>query len=137
MITRCFGALAGLAVLGACATGPEPCTPEWVEWKSERILSNFSIANYRTINRLKNFSEKLDDDPGPLTLLQVPGMIEDFEDLAQDFEQDAWPALKAAADQCGSVEALLPAFITFLEDEGVGDDVLEWVELIAVLTADT
>jgi len=131
---RLVAGLIGLAMLGACATTPEPCTPEWVEWKSEKILTRFALANRSEVNRLRDFSETLDgDDISPLVALQIPGMIEDFKVLANAFEADVLPALNAAVDECGSVQALAPALTQFLRDEGVGEDVLEWVELLAAL----
>ena len=131
---RLAAGLIGLTMLGACATTPEPCTPEWVEWKSEKILTRFALANRSEVNRLRDFSETLDgDDISPLVALQIPGMIEDFKVLANAFEADVLPALNAAVDECGSVQALAPALTQFLRDEGVGEDVLEWVELLAAL----
>lgn len=135
---RLAAGLIGLAMLGACATTPEPCTPEWVEWKSEKILSRFALANYSEVKRLRDFSETLEgDDIGPLVALQIPGMIEDFKVLASDFEADVLPALNDAVDECGSIQALAPALTQFLRDEGVGEDVLEWVELLTVIAVET
>ena len=130
--------LIGLAMLGACTTTPEPCTAEWVEWKSEKILTRFAIANYSEVERLRDFSETLQDDEiGPLTALRIPGMINDFKELASDFETDVLPELNAAVEECGSVQALAPALTEFLRDEGVGEDVLEWVELLTVVALDS
>jgi len=135
---RLAAGLIGLAMLGACATTPEPCTPEWVEWKSEKILKRFALANYSEVRRLRDFSQTLEgDDISPLVALQIPGMIEDFKVLANDFEADVLPALNAAVDECGSVQALAPALTQFLRDEGVGEDVLEWVELLTVIAVDS
>ena len=135
---RLAAGLIGLAILGACATTPEPCTPEWVERKSEKILKRFALANYSEVKRLRDFSETLQaDDIGPLTALQIPGMIQDFKVLAEDFETDVLPALNDAVDECGSVQALAPALTEFLRDEGVGEDVLEWVELLTVIAVDS
>lgn len=135
---RIAAGLIGLAMLGACATTPEPCTPEWVEWKSEKILKRFAYANYGEVKRLRDFSEDLrGDDFGPLTALQIPGMIQNFKALAEDFEADVLPALNDAVDQCGSVQALAPALTEFLRSEGVGEDVLEWVELLTVIAMDS
>ena len=135
---RLAAGLIGLAMLGACATTPEPCTPEWVEWKSEKILSRFALANYSEVKRLRDFSETLEgDNISPLVALQVPGMIDVFKDLASDFEADVLPALNDAVDECGSIQALAPALTQFLRDEGVGEDVLEWVELLTVIAVET
>ncbi len=135
---RLVTALIGLAALSACATAPEPCTSEWVEWKSEKILTRFAIANYSEVKRLRDFSETLqEDDISPLTALEIPGMINDFKTLARDFEADVLPELNAAIDQCGSVQELAPALTAFLRDEGVGEDVLEWVELLTVIAIES
>lgn len=135
---RLAAGLIGLAMLGACATTPEPCTPEWVEWKSEKILKRFALANYSEVRRLRDFSETLEGgDISPLVALQIPGMIEDFKVLANDFEADVLPALNDAVDECGSIQALAPALTQFLRDEGVGEDVLEWVELLTVIAVDS
>jgi len=135
---RLTAGLIGLAMLSACATTPEPCTSEWVEWKSEKVLKRFALSNYSEVKRLRDFSQTLRaDDIGPLTALQIPGMINDFKELASDFEDDVLPELNAAVEQCGSVQALAPALTDFLRDEGVGEDVLEWVELLTVIAIDT
>ena len=113
---RLVTALSGLAALSACATAPEPCTSEWVEWKSEKILTRFAIANYSEVKRLRDFSETLqEDDISPLTALEIPGMINDFKTLARDFEADVLPELNAAIDQCGSVQELAPALKRAME----------------------
>lgn len=135
---RLAAGLIALSLVGACATTPEPCTTEWVEWKSEKILKRFASANSSEVRRLRDFSQKLQaEEVGPLTALQIPGMINDFRALAEDFETDVLPALNDAIDECGSVPALAPALTEFLRDEGVGEDVLEWVELLTVIAVDS
>lgn len=135
---RLTAALFGLAMLSACATTPEPCTPEWVEWKSEKVLKRFAVSNYSTVSRLRDFSQTLNEDEmSPLIALQIPGMIDDFKQLASRFEKTVLPELNAAVDQCGSVQELAPALTAFLRDEGVEDEVLEWVELLTVMIIDT
>ena len=126
-----------LATLCACATTPEPCTSEWVEYKTDKILTGFASDNRGDIRRLKNFADTLDGgDIGPLTALQIPSMIDDFKDLATSFQEDALPDINAAIGQCNRPEDLVPAFTNFLRREGVGDDVLEWVELLAAFAVD-
>lgn len=134
---RLTAALFGLAMLSACATTPEPCTPEWVEWKSEKVLKRFAVSNYSTVSRLRDFSRMLkEDEMSPLIALQIPGMIDDFKQLASRFEKTVLPELNAAVDQCGSVQELAPALTAFLRDEGVEDEVLEWVELLTAMIID-
>ncbi len=132
--------IAGLiiAALSACATPPQTCSSEWVEWKSEKILKRFTNQNLSDVRRLKAFAEQLETgDIGPLTALRIPAMIEDFKGLASAFEDTALPDLNAALGQCDSAQELVPAFTTFLRREGVGDDVLEWVDLLATFAVDT
>jgi hypothetical protein len=132
-------AFASLAALGACASmEPEPCTSEWVEWKTERVLTNFARSNYSEINRLRKFSQTLEGgNVGPLTALKIPGMIEDFKELAEGFERKVRPELNLAVDQCSDPQKLIPAFTGFLRKEGVGEDVLEWVEVLGAFVVES
>ena len=130
--------LASLAVLSACQTTPEPCTPEWVEWKSEKILTRFALDNRGEVRRLRDFSQTLQQDEiSPMTALRIPGMIEDFKILAAEFDRSVLPDLNAALAQCNSVRELTPAFVSFLRKQGVGEEVLEWVEFLSAFVVDT
>ena len=130
--------IAGAALLAACQTSPEPCTAEWVEWKTEKVLTQFAVNNQREVKRLRDFSQTLEeDDIGPLIAFQIPAMIDDFKDLANSFEDTVLPELNAAAELCGGAQELAPAFVAFLRDEGVGEDVLEWVEVITVIALES
>lgn len=126
------------ALMAACQTSPEPCTAEWVEWKTEKVLTRFAVNNYSEVKRLRDFSQTLEEDNiGPLIALQIPAMIDDFKDLASNFEDSVMPELNAAAELCGGAQELAPAFVAFLRDEGVGEDVLEWVEVITVIALES
>ena len=130
--------IVGAALLAACQTTPEPCTAEWVEWKTEKVLTRFAVNNYSEVKRLRDFSQTLEEDNiGPLIALQIPAMIDDFKDLASNFEDAVLPELNAAAALCGGAQELAPAFVAFLRDEGVGEDVLEWVELLTVIALES
>ena len=76
-----------LSLLTACASlEPEPCTAEWVEWKTERVFSDFTRAHRSDLNQLRSFSETLaDGDIGPMTALRLPAMTETFKELALAF----------------------------------------------------
>ncbi|MEM9054806.1 MAG: hypothetical protein AAGB16_05725 [Pseudomonadota bacterium] len=136
MIRKALFAALSVSMLTACASlEPEPCTTEWVEWKTDRLLTEFARANYSEVQNLKSFAQTLEDgNVGPLTALKIPSMIEDFKTLAADFEDRTLPELNAAVKQCGTAQELIPAFTAFLRKEGVGETVIEWVELIGELT---
>lgn len=124
---------AGIAVyllgLSACATQPQPCTPEWIEWKSDKVLNRFARANYDTIRDLRQVSGKV-DNPSALTAMRIAFLIDNFSDLAKDFDRIVMPELNRAMAQCSQPALFIPAFSTFLRDEGVGEDVIQWVEVI-------
>ena len=125
-------AFVGLAILGACVTRePEPCTSEWVDYKTDRVLDKFARINSDEIRRLKVFGNTLNSgDVSAFAALQVPTMIKDFQTLATSFESIAMPELNSALGQCGTVESLVPAFTGFLRDQGVSENILEWVEFL-------
>ena len=131
-MTRQLLATAAIAALAACATQPEPCTPEWVEWKSEKVLNSFAREHYSFIRDLRGLEGQL-DNPGPVTAMRIVGMADDLIDVVGDFRGEVMPELNAAVKECGSVEKLMPTFITFLRKEGVDDDVLQWVESFGAL----
>jgi len=120
-------AAAAFALVSACATQPEPCTPEWVQWKSDKVLRSFAIEHRGFIRDLRKFEGKL-KDPGPLTMMRIVGLADDAADVIEDFQGDVMPELRSAYNQCGSVEKLMPTFTKFLRQEGVSEDTLKWVE---------
>lgn len=137
MLRSMLAAALGLTTLAACTTTPEPCTAEWVEYKTERVLKSFAASNYGSVRRLKSFADTLEDgNVSPLTAMKIPGMMKDFQKLAASFEDVALPQINAAIDQCGQPERLVPAFTNFLRKEGVGEDVLAWVEVIGNLATE-
>ena len=121
-----------LATLSACATQPEPCTPEWVEWKSEKVLKSFAFQNRGFLRDLKKLDGQL-DSPGPLMALRLISLADDAADVFENFEDKVLPELSAARAQCGSVEKLMPAFTNFLRDEGISEDALKWVQGLGAL----
>ena len=114
--------------LCACASlEPEPCTAEWVEWKTQNTLAPFAQTHKGTVQDLVRFSKNL-EDPGPLTLITLPSKLEDLTTLAEAFKLDVLPELQSAAAQCETAKPFITAFSSFLEEEGVDQ------EMIALLT---
>ena len=129
------GAMALLVGLSACATlEPEPCTPEWVEFRTERILSGFASEHRSTLRRLRQLQDEL-EDPGPLFALKIANASADIGSMADAFAQTAVPEVRAAIAQCGAEPARAGELMTqLLENQGVGDDVLAWVATLGTLS---
>jgi len=125
-------AAASFALVSACATQPDPCTPEWVQWKSEKVLKSFAFQNRGFIKDLRNIEGQL-KNPGPLMALRVIGLADDVADVVEDFQEDVMPELRSAYAECGSVEKLMPTFTKFLRQEGISEDTLKWVEGLGAL----
>ncbi|GAB5459767.1 MAG: hypothetical protein Hens3KO_27970 [Henriciella sp.] len=127
-----------IGLMTACTTVPDPCTPEWAEYKTERVLQSFASDHRGEVRRLKSFADTLEDgEIGPITAMRIPGMIEDFKVLAGDFENTALTEINLALEQCGTAEMLVPAFSRFLRKQDVGDSVIEWVKLLGAMLVET
>lgn len=125
-------ALGALLLSGCAALEPEPCTPDWVEWKTDRITDGF-VREYRPeLRELATFSQGL-ENPSPLLLIQMTARLSDFQVMAEAFRDDIVPELKSAIDQCGSPTGFATAFTSILEEQGVSETVLDWVEEKAIM----
>ncbi len=124
----------GLASLSACVT-PEPCTAEWVEWRTDKVLTRFANANSGTIRTLRDISGDM-DAPGPLLAMRIAMAVNDVDDLTSDFRRIVLPELNSAIAQCSQPRHFVPAFTQFLRKEGVGEDVIEWIEVLGYLAAE-
>ena len=114
----------------ACATTPEPCTPEWAQWKAEKVLTPFAIKHRGFIRDLRKMEGQF-DNPSLLAIAQIALIADDAGDVFGDFQEDVIPELRSAYAQCGSAEALMPTFTKFLRQEGVSDDAIKWIEGLA------
>lgn len=122
-----IAALMAITSLSGCASiEPEPCSAEWIEWKSDRVLHKFARQNRPLVRDLVKFSKNM-EDPSALQMLQMASRIDEFKQLAVSFENTVLPELNAAADQCGDQATFIPAFTQFLRDQGVEEDMLKWV----------
>jgi hypothetical protein len=128
------------STLSACATAPEPCTTEWVEYRTEKVLKRFAIENRGLVSDLRQLvrSEgKID----PVQAILLAAKADDLRKFAGSFETIIVPELESAVGQCGSKAEFIPAFTEFLRQEGVSEEALEWVgpflALAVVAGADT
>lgn len=126
-------ALAGLLSLGACASlEPDPCTPEWVDYKTDQILDPF-VREYRSeIAVLRDLSGEI-DNPSVLTAFRMAGQADTIALMFEDFQERAVPQIQAAVAQCQEPRLASQLLIGMLEREGVEGDVLAWIEALGVL----
>lgn len=124
-------ALSAVTGIAACVTQPEPCTPEWVEWKTDRIMDRFADEYRGTVRDLRDVSGKI-ENPSVLTALRIATLAGDAKDLVRDFNDIVMPELNDAITQCGEPREFVPAFTNFLREEGVGEDVIDWIEAFSV-----
>ena len=135
MMTRAaVAAIASSFVIAGCATQPEPCTPEWVEWKTDRILTEFARGHRDTVRDLQDVSGDV-ENPTAIMAVRLAALLVDVEDLARDFDRIVLPELNDAVEQCGQPRDFIPAFTQFLRKEGVDEDVIGWVETIGYIAS--
>ena len=125
-----IAAIAASLAVSACATQPEPCTPEWAQWKAERILTPFAIEHRGFLRDLQKMEGQF-DSPSLLAIAQIARIADEAGEVFEDFQEDIVPELKSAYAQCGSAEALMPTFTKFLRQEGVSDEAIKWIEGLA------
>ena len=112
--------------LAACVTAPEPCTQEWVEYKTDRILGEFASENRGLINDLR----RITDSEGELNTFATMRLIsrtDDLQNFADSFQNVVIPELELALVECGQSDQFAPALTGFLRDEGVDEEALQWV----------
>lgn len=127
-----FLALGALLLSGCASLEPEPCTTDWVQWKTDRITEGYVREFRPELRELAAFSRAM-ENPSPLLLIQMTTRLSDFQLLAEAFRADIVPELKTAIDQCGSPTGFATAFTSILEKQGVSDTVLDWVEETALI----
>ncbi|MBA4338472.1 MAG: hypothetical protein C0421_06465 [Hyphomonas sp.] len=119
--------------LGACATAPEPCTTEWIDYRTDKVLKRFAYENRGLVSDLRNLL-RADGEVDPVQAILLAAKAEDLRDFATSFERIIIPELEAAVGQCGSKPEFIPAFTEFLRKEGVSEEALEWVGPIMALS---
>ncbi|HBF91765.1 MAG TPA: hypothetical protein DDX09_11400 [Hyphomonas atlantica] len=126
-MNRLIAALAlATCPLAACVTAPEPCTQEWVEYKTDHILGEFASDNRGLINDLK----RITNDQGDLNTfatMRLMSRTDDLQNFADSFQNVVLPELELALVECGQSEQFAPALTGFLRDEGVDEEALQWV----------
>ncbi len=125
-------ATTGLALAACASLAPEPCTGDWVKWRTDQVTRDFRREFSGEMRNLASFSRQL-ENPSPFVLLQMTARLEGFQSMARDFAETVMPELRSAVDQCGTPTKFVGAFSDLLRDEGVDGQVLDWVEATASL----
>lgn len=124
-----------LLPLAACATvEPEPCSAEWIDYKTDRILRKFASENRGLINDFRKLARE-DGDVDPFVAVALARKSDRIQTFADSFNRTVLPELEAAVDQCGRHEEFVPALTSFLQEEGVSDEAISWIiPFVGVMT---
>lgn len=123
-------------VVGGCASMPEPCTSEWVHWKTERFIGEFVRDHQKQFGDARNasamFAKAGEGDPSsgiPTLILTAAGVIT----LATDFMSDLWPEVSDALSQCDTAPRAAQLFASILRDQGVDERAARAVDELGLL----
>jgi hypothetical protein len=135
---RTIAASLAALVLGAsgCASMPEPCTSEWVHWKTERFVAEFVRDHQKEFGDARNSAAMfsgvggIDTSGGiPMMILAAAGVI----GLASDFMSDLWPEVSDAMSECDTAPRAAQLFASILRDQGVDERAAKAVEDLGLL----
>jgi len=132
MMKSIAAALLALPVLASCATTPQPCTSEWVDWKTERIIGQFVVDHRDQIGKLREIAPVMfgpegglqDIAPTSMLVLTAIGAL----DLVLEFGSDAWPQITDAVAECAAEPDAAYLFAGMLRDQGVDERAVQAIE---------
>lgn len=118
----------------ACASffEPDPCTPEWVEWKKDRILAEFTHSHRSEMRTLRSLRSTFDG--GDLSAFEVAGVAlaaPRLGQMAQDFVDLTVPEVRTALVQCGWNGSAAPLFVDMLRNDGFDEDTIAFAQQLA------
>lgn len=124
------------ALLAACATTePEPCTPEWVQYKKDRVLALFARDHGSEIGALLELKDSFDKTKGSglsdiQRVMRLAPMAPKIGKMVEAFVDTAAPEVRRAVAQCGGPEKTSLLFADMLRKEGVDEETLKWVQTV-------
>jgi hypothetical protein len=136
-VIRAGLALLAAASLASCATGPKPCTAEWVDWKTDRILNDFArdhqkqIASIRDLGAQFSSGGKADlssSNQAQLALAAIGGLA-----LIGDFAKDVAPKAAEAMSECSTAPKATQLLASMLRKQGVDEKTAQAVEQVGQL----
>ena len=126
---------AGPLAAGGCASMPEPCTSEWVRWKTDRFVADFVNDHREEFGEARNASGLLagadlsQSGNIPMFILGAAGLVT----LASDFMNDLWPEVGDALSECDTAPRAAQLFASILRDQGVDERAAQAVEKLGLL----
>lgn len=122
--------------ISSCASMPEPCTSEWVHWKTERFVTDFVRGHRKEFNDARNSAALFAGVGGintsggiPTMILSAAGVIT----LASDFMSELWPEVSEALSQCDTAPRASQLFASILREQGVDETAAKAVEDLGLL----
>jgi hypothetical protein len=132
MIRSLATAVLMIPVLSGCATTPEPCTAEWFDWRTERIIGDFVYDHRRQINDLREQAPRIFGPEGGLKQIAPSSMLIltaiGALDLVVDFAGETWPEITDAVAECSSAPDASRLFADMLRREGVDERAVRAIE---------
>lgn len=132
MIRSFAAAILAAPILASCATMPEPCTSEWFDWKTERIIGDFVYSHRDQINRLRDVAPTMFGPEGGLEQIAPTSMLVltaiGAVELALDFAKDTWPEISDAVAECSAPPRASRLFADMLRREGVDERAVRAIE---------
>jgi hypothetical protein len=123
-------ALLALVLATACATGPKPCTAEWIDWKTTRFFDEFVREHRNDITEIRDISSRLtgpdDRSAGNIAIMALAGIR--VLAMAGDFLQDTVPEVQDALAQCGTAPRASQLFASLLRREGFDERAVKAIE---------
>ncbi|MEZ6029031.1 MAG: hypothetical protein R3C46_04705 [Hyphomonadaceae bacterium] len=137
MIRSFSAALLAFPLVSACATAPEPCTAEWFDWKTERIMAQFAIDHREEIGHIRSLApfmlgpeSKIDQvAPTSSLILTALGAV----DLVLDFGSEAWPKVTDAVSECATAPDATKLFADMLRRENIDERAVQAIERLGNL----
>jgi hypothetical protein len=127
--------IAVLALSAGCATGPKPCTAEWVDWKAQRFFDEFARDHRTQIDDLRQATAGLDPsgDKSPAQIASMALVGARVVVLGADFFRNTVPEVNKAVSQCGTAPKATQLFASLLRREGFSPETVDAIEDLGVL----
>ena len=128
-------ALIASVLAAGCATGPKPCTAEWVDWKSERLFDEFARGHRKEIDELRRATAGLDPsgEKSPAQIASMALIGARVVVLGADFLSETVPEVNKAVSQCGTAPKATQLFASLLRREGFSPETVDAIEELGVL----